>query len=173
MRCEFIRRRDCHIGGLMRSSVFIIIAIVGGYLVSVPLFGHTYGILPDGTTTQILRQKDAEDCKTQLIKSTEPAPPIASEPQELPAQEIKPAEPICDFRPPKALAWDWYYLPRTLASHSSKSKETSLPVYAVGSLLTSKNTWEVATGAALVGAFFFLMELLGLLKKRWQSGKAI
>jgi hypothetical protein len=48
-----------------------------------------------------------------------------------------------------------------------------LPVYAIGSVLTSKDTWEVATGAALVGAFFFLMELLGLLKKRWQSGKAI
>ncbi|MGC2397431.1 MAG: hypothetical protein WA579_15720, partial [Rhodomicrobium sp.] len=60
-----------------------------------------------------------------------------------------------------------------LASHSSKSKETSLPVYAIGSLLTSKNTWEVATGTASVGAFFFLMEFLGLLKKRWQSGKAI
>ena len=153
----------------MRSSAFIIIAIVGGYLVSVPLFGHTYGILPDGTPTHILRQKDADRCKARFIKSAEPAPPIPSEPQELPPQEIARPAPFCDFRPPKAVTWDWFHLPRTLASHSTKGKETSLPVYAVGSVLTSKNTWEVVTGAALVGAFFFLMEFLGSLKKRWRQ----
>jgi hypothetical protein len=156
------------------SPAFIfVIAIVGGYFISVPLFRHTYGILPDGTTTHILRQKDADRCRAQFIKSTVAAPPIPSEPHEVPAQEIALAQPVCDFRPPNAIAWDWFHLPRTLASHSAKGKESSLPVYAIGGALTSKNTWEVATGAALVGAFFFLMEFLGSLKKRWQSGKAI
>ena len=144
----------------------VIVAIVGGYFVSVPLFGHLYGILPDGTTTQILRQKDADDCKAQLIKSTEPAPPIASEPNELLSQDIMQAEPACDFRPPKAVAWDWLHLPRTLASHSASGKRTSLPVDAIGGVLISKNTWEIATGAALVGALIFLLESSGSLRKR-------
>ncbi len=153
---------------------FLVIAVfVGGYFVSVPLFGHICGILPDGTTTQILRQKDADDCKAQLIKSTEPAPPIASEPNELLSQDIKQAEPACDFRPPKAVAWDWFHLPRAVASHSASGKKTSLPVDAIGGVLTSKNTWEIATGAALVGAFFFLLGLLGSLAKRGWPGRAI
>ena len=144
----------------------VLVAIVGGYFVSVRLFGHLYGILPDGTTTYILAQKDAEDCKAQQIKSTEPAPPLVSESQELPARNVKQAEPACDLRPPKAVAWDWFYLPRALASHSAAGKETSLPVGAIGGVLTSKDTWETAAGAALVGGFLFLLELLGSFRKK-------
>ena len=143
----------------------VMVAIVGGYFVSVPLFGHIYGILPDGKTTFILQQKDAEDCKAGLIKSAEPAPAIASESYELPAQENGPGEPACDFRPPKAVAWDWFHLPRALASHSANGKEMSLPVDTVGGLLTSRSTWEIAAGAALVGTFFMGLNLLGLLIK--------
>ena len=158
------------LGTLMRfpPAFIFVIATVGGYFVSVPLFRHTYGILPDGTTTHILRQKDADRCKAQFMKSTATAPPIPSEPQEVPAQEIALAQPVCDFRPPKAVVWDWFHLPRTLASHSAKGKESSLPVDAIGGALTSKNTWEIATGAALVAALFFLFELLGsLTRRRW------
>lgn len=91
------------LGTLMRfpPAFIFVIATVGGYFVSVPLFRHTYGILPDGTTTHILRQKDADRCKAQFMKSTATAPPIPSEPHEVPAQEIAPAQPVCDFRPPK------------------------------------------------------------------------
>jgi hypothetical protein len=144
----------------------VMLAMVGGYFVSVPLFGHLYGILPDGTTTYILAQKDVEDCKTQLFRSTEPAPPLVSAPDELPAGDDKQAEPACDLRPPKAVAWDWFYLPRALASHSAAGKETSLPVGAIGGVLTSKDTWETAAGAALVGGFLFLLELLGSFGKK-------
>ena len=101
---------------------FVVVALVGGYFVSVPLFGHLYGTLPDGTTTHILRQKDAEDCKAQLIKSAEPAPPVAREPDEVPSQDINQGEPACDFRPPKTVAWDWFHLPRALASHSAAQR---------------------------------------------------
>jgi hypothetical protein len=88
------------LGTLMRfpPAFIFVIATVGGYFVSVPLFRHTYGILPDGTTTHILRQKDADRCKAQFMKSTVTAPPIPSEPHEVPAQEIAPAQPVCDFR---------------------------------------------------------------------------
>ena len=140
----------------MRLPLFVVVAIVGGYFVSVPLFGHLYGILPDGTTTHILQQKDVEDCKAQLIRSTEPAPPVASEPDELPPQDTNQAEPACDFRPPKAVAWDWLHLPQTLASRSATGKERPLPVEAIADVLTSKNTSEIAAGAALMRRFFFL-----------------
>ncbi len=145
--------------------LIFIVVIVGGYFVSVPLFDHTYGILPDGKTTFIVRQKDAEDCRARLIKSAEPVPPIALEPYELPAQETEAGEPICDFSPPKTVAWDWLHLPRALGSHSANGKQTSMPVDTIGGLLTSRSTWEIATGAALVGAFFVILNLLGLLMK--------
>ncbi len=151
----------------------VIAAIVAGYFVSVPLFGHLYGILPDGTTTHILREEDVENCKAQLIKSNEPAPPIANEPQELLSQDIQQAEPACDLRPPEALALDWLYLPRTLASHSARGKETSLLVDAIGGVLTSKTTWEIATGAALTGSLFFLLEFFASFTRRHWHGQHI
>jgi hypothetical protein len=139
--------------------LFVLVAIAGGYIVSVPLFGHKYGILAGGVNTYILSPKDAEACNAALIKSVRPTAPIAIEPGELPPADVTLAEPHCRFQELSAVAWGWFYLPRALVHYRSDRTETSF-AEDIASLFTSKSSWEILTGMMIAGAALRLFSFL-------------
>jgi hypothetical protein len=142
------------------AMVFALLALTGGYIVSVPLFGHYSGTLPDGQTTQILTQKDAAACEARLARTSKSKPPVPSEPEELPPLESSIAAPRCQFTPVSSVSWDWLYLRRTLPGSSPDSRESPFLLDSVTRLFTSKSTFEIATGAGLVAGLLLLLRAL-------------
>jgi hypothetical protein len=147
----------------MPAIVFVLLAVGGGYFVSVPLFGHYLGTLPDGQTTQILTQKDASACEARLAHTSKSKPPVPGEPQELPPLGSSLLEPHCQFTPVNSISWDWFYLRRSVPGYSPDRKESPFLLDSVAGLFASKSTFEIATGAGLVAGMLLLLRTLSTL----------
>lgn len=134
----------------------VILIIIGGYLVSVPLFGHRYGITEDGKVTYILNQKDRDDCAKSTIAS-ESGSGIPDE------AIIGLVSQICN-KPAKTIEYDWFYLMDVIggvfeakayfASHHEPEPNPGLFGWLdvlIGPAL------QIAVGAAILSGIFFVI----------------
>ncbi len=152
-------------------AVFIVpLAVVAGYFVSVPLFGHKYGTLADGNTTRILSQRDADECAARVRTRTKLSPSVAAEPHEQPPPADAPSRSLCTFEPLTSVSQDWLYLPRRFTRQRWDIQDGTSPLHFISNLFTSKSTWEVATGTALiilaVLPFSYLWELTSKVRRK-------
>jgi len=142
------------------TPLMAVLAIAAGYFISVPLFGHKYGVLEDGRPTKILSEKDAAICAEASYAHKALGPPVPAEVEEVPSEPALPRDPSCDLKPVTSVSWDWLYLPKAVLRRSPNMQDTAGVLTVVSEVLFWKSTWEVVASSMLVLSVTLLVQLL-------------
>jgi hypothetical protein len=147
------------------TPLIALFAVAAGYFLSVPLFGHKYGVLEDGRVTRILSHKDAEKCAAKSDASKKIPPPVAAEVEETSPSEAVPRNLLCELRPVKFVAWDWLHLPRAVLRQGQDMQDAAGMLTVISNVMLSNSTWELAAGTALALSSMLLLQFL------WRGGQ--